>query len=131
MGRFTKIEVDAVKLTVAPGHLIELTDEQAEKRKIFLAAEGDGVYRVLKQVEFKRGEVIGFEYAMLPKADRARVLNPEQKAEAVVKAGKTVKKPITKPMAPTNTRRRARSRRKSLERPATIRFPPTISLPVG
>jgi hypothetical protein len=83
MGRFTKIEVTSDKLTVAPDHLLELTDEQAVKRNINLKRESKGIYRVLKQVEFKRGEVIGFEYAMLPKADRARVITEEKKAEKV------------------------------------------------
>lgn len=102
MGRFTKIEVTAVKLTVAPGRLIELTPEQAVKRNVNLKPAGDGVYEVLKPVEFKRGEVIGFEYAMLPKADRAKVITEEAKAEEVKKE-KKIKEEKKKKASPAET----------------------------
>lgn len=56
--------------------MLELTAEQAKARAHHLEALQDGRFQIVTTVEFKRGEVIGFE-GDLPKA-LAALMEPEQ-----------------------------------------------------
>ncbi len=66
-------EVTGVKVSFAPGFLLQLTEQQAQKRLQSLQKQKDGLYRVVTAVEFKRGEVVGIPDGAVPKALTAAV----------------------------------------------------------
>lgn len=67
--------------------VLELTKEQAASRLHNLKPKGKGLYEIVNPVEFKRGEVIGYD-GDLPKAlgdlmeTEAKQLSKKEKAEA-------------------------------------------------
>lgn len=61
-------------LSVGPGTLLGLTKEQAVPRAYALAAKGSGQYLTTLPVQFKVGEVIGYE-GDLPKG-QAELVEP-------------------------------------------------------
>ncbi len=70
---FQKMKL-AGKIGVGVGRKLQLTKEQAAARMPSeslkdLKEPGGGIYEVMKPVEFKAGEVIGVEFAEVPKAD--------------------------------------------------------------
>jgi len=67
--------------------VLELTHAQALPRKHNLEEIKDGIYRIVNQVQFKTGEVIGFDG--IPSKVLQEVLEPEQPVE--VKPLKKVK----------------------------------------
>jgi len=57
-----KYKVTGTKTTVPPGCILDLDSKQAGSRKHLLKPlKKKGLYEVISQVEFKAGEVIGFE----------------------------------------------------------------------
>ena len=56
------------------GGTIGLTTQQAQRRSNRLKALKKGVYEVTGAIEFKKGEVIGFDDATLSKAARASLV---------------------------------------------------------
>lgn len=71
--------------------VLELTKEQAASRLHNLKAKGKGCYEIVNPVEFKRGEVIGYDGA-LPKAlgdlmeTEAKQLTKKEKAKQEAEA---------------------------------------------
>lgn len=63
-----RYEVTGVKVKFGPGFVLELDKEQADSRAHLLEKIKSGHYRVLTQVEFKRGEAIGIVSGDVPKA---------------------------------------------------------------
>lgn len=76
-------EVTGVKVSFAPGFLLQLTEQQAQKRLQNLQKLKDGLYRVVTAVEFKRGEVIGVPDGNVPKALTAAVAEVGDQKKAV------------------------------------------------
>lgn len=60
--------VTGVKVKFGPGFVLELDKEQADSRSHLLEKIKSGHYRVLTQVEFKRGEELGIVSGDIPKA---------------------------------------------------------------
>ncbi len=60
--------VTGVKVKFGPGFVLELDKDQADPRSHLLEKIKSGHYRVLNQVEFKRGEELGIVSGDIPKA---------------------------------------------------------------
>lgn len=60
--------VTGVKVKFGPGFVLELDKDQASARSHLLEKIKSGHYRVLTQVEFKRGEELGIVSGEIPKA---------------------------------------------------------------
>ncbi len=60
--------VTGVKVKFGPGFVLELDKAQASSRSHLLEKIKSGHYRVLTQVEFKRGEELGIVSGEIPKA---------------------------------------------------------------
>jgi len=52
-------EVTGAKIVFGSGFVLSLAEQQAQSRQSCLQKMKNGLYRVIKPVEFKRGEVIG------------------------------------------------------------------------
>jgi hypothetical protein len=80
-------EVTGIKLRVATGAIIGLTEAQAAPRKHCLLATGDkGIYEVISPIEFKRGEKIRIraeQKAELADLSEAKKLSDKKTAAAV------------------------------------------------
>lgn len=83
-----KYTVTAVSARLSSG-VLELTKEQAAPRLHNLKSQGKGLFEVVNPVEFKRGEVIGYD-GDLPKAlgDKLEV---EEKAASKKRAAAEAK----------------------------------------
>lgn len=57
----SQYEVTQGPLTLAPGIIIRLNEQQATLRQHALKKRKDGAYEVLQPVQFKNGEVLGFD----------------------------------------------------------------------
>lgn len=55
-----KIEVNTTCLVLANG-IVELTQAQYEPRQTSLKPQGGGVYQIIKPLQFKRGEILGYD----------------------------------------------------------------------
>lgn len=60
--------VTGVRIKFGPGFVLELDKDQASARSHLLEKLKSGHYRVLTQVEFKRGEVLGVVSGEVPKS---------------------------------------------------------------
>ena len=58
------IRIDAVSVGFNPGIILSLSEEQAAARAHCLTELEDGLYLVERRVEFKRGEVVGYDGPM-------------------------------------------------------------------
>jgi hypothetical protein len=56
-----KYEVTQGPLTLSPGIIVHLNKEQADLRQHALKKCKEGVYEIVEAVQFKNGEVIGFD----------------------------------------------------------------------
>lgn len=63
-----RYEVTGVKVKFGPGFVLDLDKEQADSRSHLLEKIKSGHYRVLNQVEFKRGEKLGIVSGDIPKS---------------------------------------------------------------
>lgn len=57
----SQYEVTQGPLTLAPGIVVRLNEQQAALRQHALKKRKDGAYEVLQPVQFKNGEVLGFD----------------------------------------------------------------------
>lgn len=62
-GTMNQYEVTATAVTINAG-MIKLSQSQANRRKHLLKRVTDDVYEVISSVQFKRGEVIGYDGAV-------------------------------------------------------------------
>ena len=60
------IRIKARMAEFSPGHILHLTEEQASPRIMNLEDLGEGRYHVERRVEFREGEIIGFEGDITP-----------------------------------------------------------------
>ncbi|OGI44525.1 MAG: hypothetical protein A2V92_03735 [Candidatus Muproteobacteria bacterium RBG_16_65_31] len=75
--------------------LVKLGDDQARPRKHLLRPRGDGVYEVLRPIQFKQGEQFGYD-GEFPKAMATVIMTTEQIEKAADAKAKTEKKSKTK-----------------------------------
>lgn len=81
--------------TFGPGAILQLTADQATPRAHALKALGEGRFEARAAVQFKAGEIVGYE-GDLPKAMAAQLLNPPASAGEDAAASKPVHAPAAK-----------------------------------
>lgn len=84
----TKCQVIGKSMEFGPGTVLELNENQANRRSHNLEKMEKGVYRATQMVQFKNGEVVGYD-GEIPKGLRDRIIRldePEKNSGAKYEA---------------------------------------------